>query len=77
MTSNLKLNHFLRFSKISKFFDLENEYGERFLSSPLFPRVAEVAEYINLILFSKQNLKTSLVPIEFDLKQSPNFIKLW
>ena len=37
----------------------------RFLSFPLLPNEAEVAEYINFILFSKQNLKT-FVPIEFE-----------
>ena len=43
-----------------------NAYGDRFLSLPFFPSEADVAEYINLILLSKQNLKTSLLPTEFD-----------
>ena len=34
----------------------------RFLSFPLFPKLADVAEYINFILLSKQNLKTDFVP---------------
>ena len=40
-----------------------NAYGERFLSLPLSPKLADVAEYINLILLSKQNWKTAFVPI--------------
>ena len=31
-----------------------NAYGERLESSPLFPNAAEVAEYINHILFFSQ-----------------------
>ena len=59
-----------------KFLDLENAYGDKFLSCPLFPREADVAEYINLILFSRQNLKTELVPIVFDSMHSFIFKKL-
>ena len=72
----MNLNHFFKFSKNSIFFDFVNAYGDKFLSLPALPRDAEVAEYINLILFSKQNLKTAFEPIELDLMQSLNFKKL-
>ena len=51
-------------------------YGDRFLSYPLLPKLADVAEYINLILFFKENLKTELVPIEFESRHWLSFEKL-
>ena len=54
------------FSKSSKFFALVKAYGDKFLSCPLFPKEAEVAEYINLILFFKQKSNTACEPIELD-----------
>ena len=44
MISNLKLNHFFKLFRSSKFLDLVNAYGDKFLSSPEFPKLAEVAE---------------------------------
>ena len=41
-------------------------HGDKFLSFPKLPRLADVAEYISLMLLSRQNLKTSFVPIELD-----------
>ena len=40
----INLNHFFKFSNNSKFFDLVKAYGDKFLSFPLFPKVADVAE---------------------------------
>ena len=49
------------------FLDFVNAYGDKFLSFPLFPKEADVAEYINLILFFKQkSKKLPFVPIVFD-----------
>ena len=76
MISTFKLNHFFKFSSSSRFLAFEKAYGERFLLFPLFPSVADVAEYINLILFFKQKLNTAFEPMIFDLKQSSNFKKL-
>ena len=72
----MKLNHFFKFSNNSKFFDFVKAYGERLLSFPLFPKLAEVAEYISLILLSKQNLNTAFDPIVLDSKHFSNFLKL-
>ena len=58
----MKLNHFFKFSKSSRFLDFVKAYGDKFLSSPKLPKLAEVAEYKSLILLSKQNLKTALLP---------------
>ena len=44
MISNLKLNHFLKFSNNSRFLDFVKAYGDKFLSFPLLPSDAEVAE---------------------------------
>jgi hypothetical protein len=63
--SNLKLNHFFKFSNNSKFLALVNAYGDKFLSFPLFPILADVAEYISFILF-KTKLNTSFEPIVLD-----------
>ena len=68
--------HFLRFSSNSRFFDLVKAYGDKFLSKPLLPKDADVAEYINLILFLRQKLNTALDAIELESKHSSNFLKL-
>ena len=44
MISNLKPYHFFKLSNNSKFLDLVNAYGDKFLSFPKLPRLAEVAE---------------------------------
>ena len=46
----------------------------RFLSLPELPKLADVAEYIILILLSKQNLP--FVPTRFVSKQLSNLAKL-
>jgi len=55
---------------------LLNAYGDKFLSLPPFPKLAEVAEYISLILFLRQNLNTSKVPARLDSKHLPKLLKL-
>ena len=44
ITSQLKLNHFLKLLNISKFLDFVKAYGDKFLSRPLLPTLADVAE---------------------------------